>query len=334
MEISVDGGRTWEAMDRIRGPFRGTWRARPRAKQRSQHGTLTAVTGVYGYLVRLTLGGSGPADALQIDNIEISSRFQHNPRTLPPLAKGRNEIRYEAGPQHRRRPLPIRTDQIHRFAAILSGAEPISEGGQVILWPSGGGVGQAVFELSAPDGAQIGGLDAGARFLDLRDGLAPDKLTAETRVTKIGAAPAGSSRPRASLEWATSPAGPFHTVWQYDENPVWRDGLPVRQVLRWPEVDRRVREIPSGITKVWVRYRFQGMGLDSPRMAVYSTVPVRSETVEVTHVWFADGTRQEHTEHIAQPWLSRKYSVNTERPDRITNHALIIYCPPGRAPGE
>ena len=51
--------------------------------------------------------------------------------------------------------------------------------------------------LEAPGSKELAGFDAGGRFLDLRDGLAPDKLTAEVRriapwPAKSGGVPAAS----------------------------------------------------------------------------------------------------------------------------------------------
>ncbi len=86
----------------------------------------------------------------------------------------------------------------------------VSEDGQDILWPAEGRTGEVLFCLAGPKAGVLAGFDVGARFLDLRDGLAPDKLTAETRRTKLGAgATVPDSARRASIEWSISPSGPF-----------------------------------------------------------------------------------------------------------------------------
>jgi hypothetical protein len=331
-ELSCDGGKSWEVMGSMKGPFRGVWRSEPGIKMWSLHGNRTAITGQYGYLVRLKMEGAGPAQAVWVKDIQISSRFQLNPRTLPELVPGINELVYRPGAPLRRDVLSVEIDQLPHSALRASAVRSVAENGQWILWPDAGRAAEIVFELSAPDGTALSGFDVGARFLDLRNGLAPDKFTAETRATSLGQeSSAAASAPQASIAWSTSLSGGYSSLWDYNPVLQWKDGLPVDQVLRWPEVDRQVRSLPAGTRKVYVRYRLTGMGMDSPRLAVLSPRSGTSEVVEITHEWFSDGQKMEHVERIDNPHLDRAYRVNTGQGKSLTNHAVILYCPPQKS---
>jgi hypothetical protein len=329
-EISLDGGRSWEEMGRIKGPFEDLWRTEPAVILRSQHGRLTAVSGRYGYLVRLSMIGSGRNDSIRIREVELKSRIQLNPRTLPVLKADRNELQYRPGAALERRPFPVKINRLSQFACRTAAVRCVTEDGQEMLWPEDGQTAEVVFELSAPDGSPIGGFDAGSRFLDLRDGLAPDKLTAETRKTGHGnrsASEAGATQ--GSLAWSTSLAGKYDVLWQYDPQRRWLDGNPVGQLLRWPEVDRRVRELPAGTRKIYVRYRFRGMGMDSVRLAtVVIRSPAAAAALEIVHQWDADGRRREHREHIDRPDLAHDYVIDAGDARQVSNVALILSCPP------
>jgi hypothetical protein len=331
-EISVDAGKKWEAMERLSGPFSGRWRAAPEPKFRTEHGSLTAVSGKYGYLVRLTLSGPAPADGSRVRNVQLASRFQVNPRALPELAAGVNELSYRPGRPERRSAIPVALDRLEDRALRVERARVIVESDQSVLWPDNGATAEAVFELSAPNGAALSGFDAGARFLDLRGGLAPDKLTAETRTTALGA-PLGTTavRPEASLAWSLSPMDGFTPLWDYDPEFKPKDGRPVAQFLRWPEVDRQIRSLPPGTRKVYVRYRLKEMGLDSPRLAVVVPQTPSESTLEVTHQWLENGQAKEHTERIGSANSGRNYRIDVPTGATIVNRAVILHCPPRKA---
>ncbi len=327
-EISTDEGRIWETMGSLEGPFRGQWRAEPPARIRTQHGTLTSVSGKYGYLIRVSMQGGRKAEAVQLSNIAITSRFQINPRTLPPLASGHNILVYRPGPVSQRRELPVPLDEISQVALRVVHAQCVIEEGQTVLWPDEDKTAEIVFELSAPEGSALSGFDAGARFLDLRDGLAPDKTTAEVRKTRLGFKPSReTAKPYASLAWSSSPDDGYRILWEYGKENPWKDGKTVEQMLRWPEVDRQVRSLPPGSKKIYVRYQLRGMGLDSPRLAIALPGSQQSKTLEITHQWLADGVRRQHVERIEKPWQDLDYSIDTGSAGSITNQALILYCP-------
>jgi hypothetical protein len=329
-EISVDGGRNWELMGQVNGPFHELWHTGPAVVVRSRHGAMTAVSGRYGYLMRLSMSGSRRAAPIRIRDIEIKSRFQLNPRTLPALAAGHNEVRYHPGPAYLRRSVPVRLSRLSQYAFQEAGVKCLTEEGQEVLWPEDGRSAEIIFQLEAPGGSALTGFDAGARFLDLRDGLAPDKLTAETRRSVLADRSVGKGVvTEASLAWSTSPGGRYLILWQYDPLPHLRDGKPVDRLLRWPEVDRRVSDLPGETQKVYVRYRVAGMGMDSIRLAtIVSHTPGKRGTLDIIHRWESDGQTREHRERIARPEQAYEYTVDTGPAHKLANTALILSCPP------
>jgi len=328
-EISVDGGKKWEEMARLTGPFQGSWLAESPLRASSQHGSLNAVSGRYQYVVRLTLAGPGQAEGIRLRNIRIISRFQLNPRTLPALAAGSNEFHYSPGNALRRSTIPVQIDRVPLEAVRPAPVRCVIENGQGILWPQGDDAADIVYQLAAPDGTRLSGFDAGARFLDLRDRLAPDKLTAEVRNTRLGdPLPQGVAGPEASIAWSTSLSGKFTTLWEYNPAIEAKDGNLVEQVLRWPEVDRKIRSLPAGTRKVYVRYRLKRMGMDSPRLAVISPRPSVAGDLVISHQWMANGQSKEYVERIPDARQSRTYRIEIPPADKISNQAVIFYCPP------
>lgn len=326
--ISTDGGRTWETMNEIKGPFLGSWQAKPKVRVSGPHGSLTAISGQYQCLIRLSLLGTGPAEGIRLRNIQITSGFQLNPRTLPELMPGPNDLSYAPGGSLQRDSVSMPQDQVLQMASRATSVQSIVEQGQSIFWPERSKTAEIIFELAAANDADLSGFDVGGRFLDLREGLAPDKFTAEVRRTQIGRKPASEEDPQASISWATSVDGTYHLLWLYQPNPAWKDGLSVRQVLHWPEVDRQIRSLPPGIKKVYVRYQMKGMGMDSPRLAALYPVPKKQARLEITHEWYADGEKKGYSQEIPNPFMKTNYVVNTGKAKQIINHAITLYCPP------
>ncbi len=95
--LSTDAGRSWATLATLTGPFQGSWAPKFPVVQRSDHGALTPVAGKYGFLVRMRLLGPGAADSVGAAKVEIVARFQHNPRTLPALSPGDNDLQYRTG---------------------------------------------------------------------------------------------------------------------------------------------------------------------------------------------------------------------------------------------
>jgi hypothetical protein len=96
---SIDGGLTWTESSSKSGPFDGPWKAQP-AVLPASHQHLNAVSGSYGYQVRFTLHSSSQ-QAASLSNFFLTTRFQLNPRTLPTLTAGENQLEYRAGAQVR-----------------------------------------------------------------------------------------------------------------------------------------------------------------------------------------------------------------------------------------
>jgi hypothetical protein len=280
------------------------------------------VSGRYEYLVKIKT----PSGGAPLKGLNIVTRFEMNPRTLPALAAGMNELVYRADAAQRHWPVPVDIERIERFARVVN-VRYVAEHAQGFLAPQDNQPADIVVELAAPGGRLLSGFDAGGRFLDIRHGEAPDKLTAEVRRTAYEADMQADKR-SASLAWSLAPDGPFTELWHYDAELKWKDGVPIDRTLRWPEVFREVHGLPGGARRVYVRYRLHGMALDSLRLAAISPEEQNSPMLEVTHLWHEGRVAHSHVEHIAEPWRERQYAVHTDAQARIANDAVILYCPP------
>jgi hypothetical protein len=325
VETSTDGGKTWTEAGQLAGPFQGEWSTAPHVEARSEHGPLTAVTGHYQYLVKLR------TEAGRFQHLQIVTWFQMNPRTLAALTEGANELDYHPGPPQERWAVPAALERIEQFAYRARNIRYVAEHAQGFVAPRNAEPAEIVFELAAPDGAPISGFDAGGRFLDIRNGEAPDKFTAEVRKTAYQSEVRPEER-EASLAWSTAPGGPYTELWRYDPNLKWKDGIPIDRTLRWPEVFRQVRALAGGSRRVYVRYRLKGLALDNLRAAVSSTQDRKSLLLEITHLWHQGGEAHSHVERIREPWREHHYTVTAGAAMPVTNDALILYCPPSPAP--
>ncbi len=304
---SRDGGATWDDAGELHGPYDGDWSVEPAVIVKTEHGRWTAVSGSYGYKVRITRNGP-PAG---IEGLNLTTRVQLNPRTLPAIASGENQMIYTSGAPVTRIAVPVSLDRVHARDLDL-----ITESGQSFLEPARGQTGVATFELAA-NGRALTGFDAGARFLDLRDGLAPDKLTAEVRHTAVR-----SSAGAASIEWSLSPDGPFHPLWSYPKKLVWRDGEKIDRLLLWPEAFEQVRDVPRGSKRVYVRFRTSGPSIDNIRLAVYAAAAPPAGQLQITHVWKENGARREFVERIDAADGERRYNVPAG--PNVENEAVVL----------
>jgi hypothetical protein len=308
LETSVDDGRTWTAAATLTGPHEGHWTAAPAVLTKSEHGTRNAVSGAYGYLLRVNRNHA----ALQ--DLTLTTRFQLNPRTLPALTPGRNTMEYSSS--------SVERWELPAEPARMTNAAAIESDGQSYLANTADGTGEAVFEVKPPDGGYITGFDAGARFFDLRDGLAPDKFTAEIR--KVPAWPAGGETLTASLSWSASIDGPFQNLWVYDPQLKWKDGDPIDRTLRWPEVDRQVRNLPPGTRSVFVKCRFHGLAMDTPRMAAVREGGHSIGPLTITHVWLENGKRRQRAERIGVAESRKSYEIEIAPGVDPLNEAVIF----------
>jgi hypothetical protein len=263
-----------------------------------------------------------------VSSLDLQSRFQLNPRTLPELRPGQNSLVYTAGTPVQRRSIPVRLDALNRQVARVSGIAYREEQGQGFLLASSPTQGEVIFELKNPDGSPLRGFEAGGRFLDIRDGLAPDKLTAEVRKLQLKL-DGGADAPRLGrLEWSASLDGRFQNLWTYLPPTDWKDGQPIDRVLLWPEVDRGVTRLPADCRRVFVRYQLQGnMALDSVRLAVTSPGSLKSSQLQITHTWETATGARSHSERISDPTRSHAYTVEVSGGD-ASNQAVILYCAP------
>lgn len=316
---SVDGGRTWTNGTSLQGPFHGKWTALPATTVKSEHGIRTAISGTYGYRVRIDSSTNA-----QVENLLLATRFELNPRTLPELTPGDNELQYRSTGQNRIE-IPVRAGSVDRFASKIEHARYRGSNGQGYVINQGSVPGEITFALAAPDGQQLTAFDAGGRFLDLRDGLAPDKLTAEVR--KIEPWPsANAPAPAARIAWAVNPDGPYHELWTYNPKLSWKDGQPIDRTLRWPEVDRHVDRIPAGTKKIYVRYTIFGMAIDDFRLATIGSQSQPRSPVQVTQIWKQNGIVKSHAEPISAGIKDHEFSIDIPESATVENEAIIVEC--------
>ena len=309
-ETSTDGGKIWVPAIALTGPLDGQWKANS-----GSH----SVAGSYGYLIRFQAHGA------TLSSIVLTTRFQLNPRTLPELTSGSNELEYHTGIEHRTT-IPVRTDNVAAFAAKSTNITYAGDRSQGYVINKSPQQAQLIFEVATTDSVPLTGFDAGGHFLDLRDGLAPDKFTAEVR--SVAPWPAKNTpEPAASVSWALSPLGPYKTLWMHDPKLVWKDGQPLNRTLRWPEVDRSIRDLPAGTQRVYVRYQIRGMAIDDFRLAAISAANLSSSALQITHLWRENGQSKKYVQSIASKQATRKYSVQTSDTATIVNEAVIMESP-------
>jgi hypothetical protein len=317
---SVDGGRTWTDGSRLQGPFQGQWTALPATLTQSEHGTRTAVSGAYDYKVRIA-----KSTGAQFHHLLLTTRFELNPRTLPELAPGNNELQYRATGQDRVE-IPVRTDNLDRFALEIKHARYNGSNGQGYVINQDPAPGEITFVLTASRGRELIGFDAGGRFLDLRDGLAPDKLTAEVRKVKPWPS-ANASAPAARIAWSVNPEGPYQELWAYNSKLQWRDGQFIDRTLRWPEVDRHVSRLATGTTKVYIRYTISGMAIDNFRLAAINSRNQSSSPIQITQIWKQNGILKSHSEPIGAGIKDHSFRIDIPEGATVENQAVILECP-------
>lgn len=322
-ETSVDGGRTWTQCASLAGPFTGAWTIHP-ARIPAAHGHLNAISGTYGYRVRYTLQGKGKQPP-SLHDFSLMTFFQLNPRTLPAVTPGENRFDYRTV-DYVRTQVPVRTSHLHQFASVKN-ASYQSQDGQGFLINKNSKPADVLFTLTAKNGSSLTGFDTGGRFLDLRDGIAPNKFTAEIR--KVTPWPTNAKGPgTASIAWSTSSKGPWTTLWTYNPKLTWLDNQPIHQVLRWPEVDRSVRNLPAGTKRVYVRYRMDGLAIDHFRLATLRPAnPSASQHLKITQIWEENGAQKEFHKDIEHANDPQQYEISVPSQAKIDNVALILECP-------
>ncbi|HEY3439306.1 MAG TPA: hypothetical protein VGK29_01075 [Paludibaculum sp.] len=320
LSTSTDNGRTWTAAATVRGPHTGPWRAEPAVLTRSAHGRRTHVSGAYGYLLKVTR-----SPQVRAEDLLLRTRIQVNPRSLPELKAGHNELVYAAGAPKLRRELSIDPALLPQSAFRAGNAKYVTDGAQGFWLPAGPGAAEFVFRLTDAGGGAVVGIDAGGRFLDLTRGIAPDKFTAETRPVT----PVAAKQPAASIAWSASPEGPFETIWAYDPNLKWLDGRKEGRLLRWPEVDRHVA-VPAS-REIYVRYRVQDLALDQVRLAMEMQAPVGASPLHISHLWKEHGAARSFTQVVSVGATAGSYAIDVPAGAQMVNEAVIFEC---KRPGQ
>jgi hypothetical protein len=307
VETSIDGGHSWDLAGKIAGPYHGAWSVEPKVLARSAHGRLTAVSGSYGYKVRLTRSDTAAAE---VTALNLVSRIQLNPRSLPAIETGDNQFNYSSGRAIERIeiPAPLANAPVHNLKLI-------TESDQQFLLPQDSDA-SVLYALDA-DGKPLTGFDAGARFLSLRDGLAPNKLTAETRHTDVE-----TKDGPAAISWALSPKGPFHQIWRSPDKLSWRDGQAVDRLLCWPEVFRSFQDLPAGTKRVYVRLSSAGPAIDSIRLAIYAAGSPPSGHLKIIQRWREAGVRREHVEPVDGAAMQHVFAIQAR--GTITNESITL----------
>ncbi len=297
VEISTDQGRTWHLAGRREGPFTGSFTASPVPLTTTAHGARTQISGQYAYLCAINLSPEA-----QLHHARLTTRVQLNPRTLPALHPGSNELHYISGdnPRHIVTPDPA-----------IAAARFSSDGAQGYWLPTSTAPATLTYRLT-----NLTAFAAGARFLDLSTGLAPDKFTAETRKAQALPPPAPKF---ATIAWSTNPQGPWKRLYSFPNIQ------PKEQSLLWPETDHHI-VLPTPAPELYVQYQFAGLALDSVRLATEAAAPLKPCALQITHQYTQDGQPQTHTESIPAGQAARVYRIDTPTTAKIENTALILEC--------
>ena len=101
------------------------------------------------------------------------------------------------------------------------------------------------------------GFDFGARFIEIRNRSGTGQANCRSEDHELQATRSGT----ASIEWSTSPAGPWRKGWTLPSPAPNLDGENIERVLRWPEANVSVRSLPKGTQKVYVRFVLPGLAL-------------------------------------------------------------------------
>ncbi len=323
ISFSTDWGKTWGG-SRIEYLDRGLkFKARPRVIVKSKHGELTQVAGKYNYLVRIELLPGPKHDRAGLHHIVIKSRIQHNPRFLPALQPGENHLLVTFGDQVELQSVRPDISHLDKWALSTANFKYVSEDDQGFLRPDDNQQRTIIFKITAPGNGFIQRLQVGGRFLKLEK-IAPDKLTAEIRKTRSGFNYENDNY-QALIFVSENDSLSFKKIWEFDKKMAWKNNEPIKQFLRWPEVDRTIRfSVP--VKTCYVKYQVQNIALDKIRFNVFykrSQPAMMSQEMLITHVWQENGVEKRHTEIVAPDNGSDSYTLNLPE-KKIVNKALII----------
>ena len=97
----------------------------------------------------------------------------------------------------------------------------------------------------------------------------------------------------------------------------------MKRILRWPEVDRSVRDLNAGSKPIYVRYLFKNLAIDDIRLATISQPPATHTGLTITHTWNVDGKHGEHVEEIGGS-ASKTYRFDVPTSSSVENEALTM----------
>lgn len=281
-DTSVDDGHTWTPVA-VSGSA-SQWSATPARVVTTANGSLNAIAGTYGYLLRIR----GAKAQASLRGLMIRSTFEVNPRTLPELLPGDNRYHITES-QLERYEVPVHAESAVKFATSSRHVVYQDENGQGYLRNEDGQNGELIFSFDRDRNGRLQEIDAGGRFLNLRGGLAPNKLTAETRKVQPWPSDPQASL-SASISWSTHEGGPWTPLWKLsDHTQTQLDGLEAPQTLQWPEVDRKIASLPQGPGPIYVRYLFRNVAVDDVRLATMRSSNTRPTALTVTQCWTDNG---------------------------------------------
>lgn len=315
-ETSLDDGHTWTTVS-ADSAAESHWSASPTRLATTSHGQMNAVAGSYGYLLRVHT--AKPQDALA--GLVIRSTFEVNPRTLPELLPGTNRYQLSEAKSERRE-IPVHADSALKFASASQHVIFQMDHGQGWLRNEDGHDGELIFAFDRDEEGTLQEVDAGGRFLNLSGGLAPNKLTAETR--PVPRWPSDSKAPQTgSLAWSTSEHGPWTTLWSFADGklPLSEDAGKL-QTLQWPEVDRRITALPPGSGPVYVRYQFRNVALDDVRLATMRAPKTPATRLTVTHCWTANDKASNFSRALSSDTAT--YSIDVPEAAIVQPTAFVL----------
>ena len=322
-DLSTDDGHTW--IPATVSAAADHWSAAPARLAKTEHGQHNAVAGNYGYLLRLR----SPKPQEDLPGLLMQSLFEFNPRTLPELLPGSNHYQLSES-QTERREWPVHASNAMQFAAATQHMVYKDDDGQGYLRNEDGHDGELIFAMERETDGSMREIDAGGRFLNLSGGLAPNKLTGETRPVQRWPTSPGAAL-SASISWSTGAHGPWTSVWSFEQQALVKGAGPQKvQTLQWPEVDRRITGLPQGSGPVYVRYQVRNVAMDDVRLATVRAPASARSPLTVTHCWTADGKPAAFSRSFGEG--DAAYQIDLPQGSSIHPTALVLSAGPD-APG-
>jgi hypothetical protein len=275
LSLSMDNGLTWKELGAANG----------------SHDLTRHVSGVYGYLLRLTLRGE-PEKAL-VRSLEMTTWVQVHPASLPALRKGMNKMRLATGDHYglHTRVVEIRPNAARPEEFLKCLAEPPKDYDPARRTSRVRGT--VIAKVQAPPGSKVAWFSAGASFATHQRELAPNT--------------------RNTMAYSVDGQGEFVQIY--------RSEIPKDQDHWHFNVDQEIR-LEQPARAVFIRY-VGDPGLNIIRIYAHCLDDrARAPTpVTVTHVWSEDGQRKVRT-LTCEPGAD--YAIETESEPSDEMIALAI----------